>query len=235
MYYYRICSDRMVFELTENVWQLDLSNVNAYLVNDGGVVTLIDSGTPWGVSGLVNAIEGTDYSVSDIDRAILTHYDIDHVGGLVRLGIDVPVFIGTPDATFFDGRRQPPLTNSKGVLHRMLGPFMRGNDLSIEIVEDGDEIGSFTAYHTPGHTPGHMVYLSESLSLGFVGDLVLERGGELTPSPWYISYDADRVRESITDLADRQPAIETIGFGHGVPFLRDGSTRLAKLGRTIIQ
>lgn len=233
MYYHRISSDSMVFELTESVWQLELNSVNAYLVSDNGTLTLIDSGTPWDVSTLVGAIEGTDYAISDVDRVLLTHYDIDHVGGLVRLGIDVPVYIGSPDATFFDGRRQPPLTNSKGVLHRMLGPFMRGNDLSIEIVEDGDEIGSFTAYHTPGHTPGHMAYLSESLSLGFVGDLVFERGGELTPSPWYVSYDMDTVKESIHDLTDRQPAIETIGFGHGVPFLRDGSTRLAELGQSM--
>jgi glyoxylase-like metal-dependent hydrolase (beta-lactamase superfamily II) len=223
----------MVFELTENVWQLELATVNAYLVNDAGTLTLVDAGLPWDVSTLVNAIEGTDYGVSDIDRVLLTHYDIDHVGGLVRLGLDVPVYIGAPDATFFDGRRQPPLTNSKGILHRTLGPFMRGNDLSIKVVEDGDEMGSFTAYHTPGHTPGHMAYLSETLSIGFVGDLVLERGGELVPSPWYISYDSGKVSESIHDLVDRQPAIETIGFGHGVPFLRDGSDRLAELGRSI--
>lgn len=223
----------MVFELTANAWQLELGIVNAYLVNDSDTVTLIDSGTPWDVSRLMGAIEETDYGIRDIDRVILTHYDIDHVGGLVRLGIDVPVYIGAPDATFFDGRRQPPLTNPKGIFHRTLRPLMRGNDLSIEVVEDGDEIGSFTAYHTPGHTPGHMAYLSESLSLGFLGDLVIERGGELVPSPWYISYDTDQVKESIHDLAERQPAIETIGFGHGVPFLRDGSTRLKKLGQSI--
>lgn len=223
----------MVLELTENAWQVDFPGVNAYLLDDDGTLTLVDGGTPWGVSKLAREIEETEYALTDIERILLTHYDIDHVGGLVRLGIDAPVYVGMPDGAFLTGRKQPPLTNPKGILQRVLGPFMRGHDLSIEAVEDGDEIGSFTAYHTPGHTPGHMAYLSESLSLGFVGDLIIEREGELVPSPWYLSYDAKRVTESIRDLADRQPAIETIGFGHGVPFLKDGSVRLAELSQSM--
>lgn len=223
----------MAIKLTENVWQMELSGVNAYLVNDAGTLTLVDAGNPWDASKLVSAIEETAYTVTDIERVLLTHYDPDHVGGLVRLTFDGPVYIGAPDAAYLSGRRQPPLTNSKGIFQRVAGPFMRGNDLSVETVEDGDKVGSFTAYHTPGHTPGHMTYLSESLSVGFVGDLVMERGGELTPSPWYLSYDSEQVKESIHDFADQQPAIETIGFGHGVPFLRDGSVRLAELGRSI--
>ncbi|MFC7190266.1 MBL fold metallo-hydrolase [Halocatena marina] len=122
-------------------------------------------------------IEETEYTLNSIDRVLLTHYDIDHVGGLIRLGIEAPVYVGMPDGAFLTGQRKPPLTNSKGALQRALRPFMRGHDLSIEPVEDGDEIGSFTAYHTPGHTPGHIAYMSESLSLGFVGDLIIERRG----------------------------------------------------------
>lgn len=216
-----------------SAWQLDLTGVNAYLVDDEGTLTLVDTGTPWGVSTLVREIEETGHALTDIDRVLLTHYDIDHVGGLVRLELDVPVYAGMPDRAFLTGRRRPPLSTPKGVLHRVLGPFLRDRNLSIEAVEDGDEIGSFRAYHTPGHTPGHMAYLSESLSIGFIGDLVIERKGEMIPSPWYLSYDADQVTESILDLADRQPPIETLGFGHGVPFLKNGSVRLAELGRSV--
>lgn len=223
----------MVFELTENAWQVDLTGVNAYLLDDGGTLTLVDGGTPWGISKLMREIEETEYTLNSIDRVLLTHYDIDHVGGLIRLGIEAPVYVGMPDGAFLTGQQKPPLTNSKGALQRALRPFMRGHDLSIEPVEDGDEIGSFTAYHTPGHTPGHMAYMSESLSLGFVGDSIIERRGELIPSPWYLSYDSRQAKESILDLADRQPAVETIGFGHGVPFLKNGSVRLAELGQSI--
>ncbi|WP_394337766.1 MBL fold metallo-hydrolase [Halocatena pleomorpha] len=233
-----------MFELTESkrseaphaarrtAWQLDLTGVNAYLVDDG-TVTLVDTGTPWGISRLVREIERTGHAVTDIDQVLLTHYDIDHVGGLRGLDRDIPVYLGTPDRGFLTGQERPPLSTPKGVLHRVVGPFLRDRDHVIEPVEDGDAIGSFKAYHTPGHTPGHMAYLSESLSIGFLGDLVIERKGELVPSPWYLSYDTDQVADSIRDLADRQPPIETVGVGHGVPFLKNGCVRLAELGRAI--
>lgn len=214
-------------------WQLDLCGVNAYLVDDEGTLTLVDTGTPWDSSTLAHEIERTDHTVAEVDRVLLTHYDIDHVGGLGAVDPEVPVYLGMPDRGYLTGRRRPPLSTPKGVLHRVVGPFLRDRDRSIETVEDGDEIGSFRAYHTPGHTPGHMAYLSESLSIGFLGDLVLERKGELVPSPWYLSYDTDQVADSIHDLADRQPPIETIGVGHGVPYLKNGSVRLAELGRSI--
>lgn len=214
-------------------WQLDLCGVNAYLADDGGTLTLVDTGTLWDSSTLVREIERTGHAVADVDRVLLTHYDIDHVGGLGEVDPEVPVYLGMPDRGYLTGGQRPPLSVPKGVLHRVVGPFLRDRNRSIETVEDGDEIGSFTAYHTPGHTPGHMAYLSEPLSIGFLGDLVIERKGELVPSPWYLSYDAEQVTDSIHDLADRQPPIETIGVGHGVPYLKNGSVRLAELGRSI--
>lgn len=214
-------------------WQLDLCGVNAYLVDDGGILTLVDTGTPWGSSTLAHEVEQTGHTLADIDRVLLTHYDIDHVGGLGELEHDVPVYLGMPDRGYLTGGQRPPLSVPKSVLHRIVGPFLRDRDHPIETVEDGDEIGSFRAYHTPGHTPGHIAYLSESLSIGFLGDLVIERKGELVPSPWYLSYDAEQVADSIHDLADRQPPIETLGMGHGVPYLKNGSVRLAELGRSI--
>lgn len=213
-------------------WQLDLTGVNAYLVDDCGTVTLVDTGTPWGVSTLLDEIEATGHALSDIDRVLLTHYDIDHVGGLGRLGLDVPVYAGMPDGGFLTGIHRPPLA-AKGLLHRVLGPFFRDRSLTIEAVEDGDVIGSFTAYHTPGHTPGHMAYLSESLSIGFVGDLIIERNGEMKPSPWFLSYDSEQVTDSILELADRQPPIEVVCFGHGVPFLKNGSVRVAEFAQSM--
>jgi hypothetical protein len=61
----------------------------------------------------------------------------------------------------------------------------------------------------------------------------MERDGRLEPSPWVLSYDTDTVRESIHDLADRAPAVDVLGMGHGVPFVRSGSVRLAELGERI--
>jgi glyoxylase-like metal-dependent hydrolase (beta-lactamase superfamily II) len=192
--------------------------VNAYLVDDG-TVTLVDTGNPWDGRNLVLGIDRAGYSLQDVDRVLLTHYDFDHVGGLGRLhGLDATVYVGAADEPTLTGKERPPLSNHKGALQNALGPALKSPALPVETVADGDEIGSFTAYHTPGHTPGHVSYVSEALDAAFLGDLVRESGGKLHASPWLMSYDTDAVERSIRDLADRAPEFSVAAMGHGVPF-----------------
>lgn len=221
----------MATELDDGVWQLGLRGVNAYLVEDD-VLTLVDGGTPLDASRIAANVEETGHHVSDVGRVLVTHFDVDHVGALSRLDLDAPIHLGAEDVPLFTGAGKPPLRNHKGLLQRALRPVVRAPE-SIQPVADGDELGSFVAYHTPGHTPGHTAYVSDELSAAFVGDLVIERDGRLHASPWYLSYDREEVRESIHDLADRAPAVEILAPGHGTPFVREGSVRLAELGERL--
>ncbi|MFD1585672.1 MBL fold metallo-hydrolase [Halorientalis brevis] len=224
----------MVSALGDDVWWYDLRGVNAYLVDDGGTLTLVDAGNPWDGRTLMLGIEDAGYALQDLDRILLTHYDFDHVGALGRLpGLDATVYVGQGDAPFVTGERTPPLRNHKGLLQRVLGPVLKAPELPVETVADGDEIGSFTAYHTPGHTPGHVVYVSEALSVAFLGDLVVESNGALQTSPWLLSYDADEVEESIRELVGQMPRVEIVGMGHGVPFRHGGSERLDVLAKAL--
>ncbi|WP_435194898.1 MBL fold metallo-hydrolase [Natronomonas sp. EA1] len=222
----------MVTTLRDGVWQIDLTGVNAYLADDDGTLTLIDAGMPTHTGAIRGAVDAAGFSVSDIDRVLITHFDIDHVGGLAALGVD-EIYMGAPDVPYLTKEAKPPLGNRKGALQRVVSPLIRRPDADITPVADGDTVGSFRVYATPGHTPGHVAYVSDALDAAFVGDLVLERDGELRPSPWYLSYDTERVRQSIHELADEEPAVEVLAMGHGVPFTRDGSIRLAELGERI--
>ncbi len=223
----------MPTELRPGVWLLELSGVNAYLVEDGEDLVLVDTGTPFDAGRIRSAVAELGHRVSDIDRVLITHYDLDHVGGFGRLDLDnATVFAATPDADYLMKRRSPPLDNHKGAVQRAMGYLLRA-PADVRHVEDGDHIGSFVAYRTPGHTPGHVAYVSEPLSTAFVGDLVFEEDGEFTASPWLLSYDTDAVVESIHDFADREPAVECVCPGHGLPFLKNGSVRLAELGQRI--
>jgi glyoxylase-like metal-dependent hydrolase (beta-lactamase superfamily II) len=224
----------MVTALGDGSWWYDLRGVNAYLVDDGGTLTLVDAGNPWDSRSLIRGIEDAGYHPTDLDRVLLTHYDLDHVGTLGRLpGLEATVYVGEADAPLVSGAKRPPITNHKGLLQAVLGPALKHPALPVETVEDGDEIGSFTAYHTPGHTPGHVVYVSDALDAGFLGDLVVESGGDLRPSPWLMSYDTGEVVASIRDLADCAPSFEIAGMGHGVPFRTGGSERLEELARSL--
>lgn len=224
----------MVTQLGDRVWQIDLNGVNAYLADDD-VLTLVDTGMPWHADAIRRAINDAGYTLADVERVLLTHYDFDHVGGLTRLHVDAPVYIGAADADFLTREAKPPLKSTHGLVHRVTYPVLNRPDGEVIEVADGDEIGSFTAYHTPGHTPGHTAYVSDDLNVAFVGDLVRERNGHLVRSPRMFSYDREAGLESIHELADREPAIEILAMGHGVPFIREGAIRLAELGEKLEQ
>ncbi|KAB7515579.1 MBL fold metallo-hydrolase [Halosegnis rubeus] len=223
----------MMKQLREGVWQIECSGVNAYLADDDGTLTLIDAGTPRDEQTIRAAVAEAGYALTDIERVLITHYDVDHVGALAALGLDAEIYIGASDRGFFIGDEKPPLGNLKGALQRVTGTVTTPPAGEVTGVADGDTVGSFTVYYTPGHTPGHVAYVSETLSVAFVGDLVRESDGDLGPSPKPMSYDTERVRDSIEYLADAEPAVEVLAMGHGVPFVRNGAVRLAELGERI--
>jgi glyoxylase-like metal-dependent hydrolase (beta-lactamase superfamily II) len=225
----------MLTHLRGAVWQIHCSGVNAYLADDGGTLTLVDAGTPRDGATIRAAVREAGYDTRDIERILVTHFDVDHVGALASLAAEsgATVHMGAADAPFLMGKEKPPGLTLKGAVQRVSRPFLDRPDRDPDLVADGDEIGSFVAYHTPGHTPGHTAYVSDALDAAFVGDLVFESDGELDPSPWFLTYDGDTVRESIHDLADRAPAVDVLAMGHGTPFVRDGSIRLAELGERL--
>jgi glyoxylase-like metal-dependent hydrolase (beta-lactamase superfamily II) len=226
----------MVRKLRDGLWWLDLAGVNAYLVDDDGVLTLVDAGSPFDRRHVERGIVQAAGSIDEVDRVLLTHYDIDHVGTLGRIeALDAELYIGRADRPAFTGEQPPSWRTRKGAFQRAVDWMLTPPSLSVEPVDDGDRIGSFTAYHAPGHTPGHTVYASESLSVVFLGDAVWERAGEFGVPPRALCQDHERAWASVVDLADRLPDISAACQGHGVPFRRHGSDRLAECARRIEQ
>ncbi|MFB6176955.1 MAG: MBL fold metallo-hydrolase [Halobaculum sp.] len=220
----------MTDRLADGVWRIEGSASNAYLAADGDDLVLLDAGTPGDAEVIRSAVRDAGFSVADVDRVLLTHYDYDHVGALPKLDdLDATVYAHDPDASFLTGDASPGLWPPKALLQRVSGLFLSTPSLPVERVSDGDTVGSFTAYHTPGHGPGHVAWISEWAETGFLGDLVREQDGELLPSPWYVSYDTDAVAESIVALADRAPSFEVAAIGHGTPLEAGGAAELTRL------
>lgn len=230
--------------LRADVWLLELGwpaplDANAYLIDDAidpetdeegdGDVTLIDAGLRYSRRSLRDELADAGYAPNDIDRVLLTHYDLDHTGGLDTVSLDCPVYIGARDIALIEDRRPIPLAHHKGLFHRFArSVFPLPDDIDRRSINDTDRIGRFTAYHTPGHNPGHMVYIHDA-GVGFLGDLVWETDGELTTPFWGDSYDMRRLRESVIRLARRCPPFELACMGHGKPFTEDGSEKLQEL------
>lgn len=223
----------MATRLAEGLYRFELRGVNGYFYDEAAAGVgedryLVDAGTPWDADRIRAGVADAGYALADVDRVLVTHYDLDHVGALAKLtpALEAPVVAAEPDASYLTGERKPPLTNHKGAFQRATRFLLSTPHLAVERVADGDAVGSLTAYHTPGHTPGHVAYVDERV--GFLGDLVSEDGGELDPSPWVISYDTDAVAASVRSLAERAPDFEAACTGHGDPLTEAGKAALER-------
>jgi glyoxylase-like metal-dependent hydrolase (beta-lactamase superfamily II) len=236
----------------EAVWRIEGSASNVFLTVDHGApvaaderavgtadgaegaLVLVDAGTPGDADRIRRGVESAGFDLADVSRVLLTHYDYDHVGALSRLPeLSAPVYAHEPDASFLDGSDTPGLWPHKALLQRLTDRFVDRPSLAVDRVRDGDTVGSFTAYHTPGHGPGHLAWVSGATETAFLGDLVRESDGRLSPSPWVVSYDTDAVRDSVRQLARRAPAFEVAGVGHGAPLTADADDALARLAASL--
>jgi glyoxylase-like metal-dependent hydrolase (beta-lactamase superfamily II) len=197
--------------------------------SDDGSWTLVDAGMPWHAGRIRASLDDAGVTPADVDRVLLTHYDLDHVGALATLGLDAPVHAADPDAAYLDGTGKPPLSNHKGLFQRAVGPLVRRPDLPLERVTDGDEVGGFRVVRTPGHTPGHTAFVHDDYGVAFVGDVVMGDDGDLSPSPWYLCYDAAENEASVRALAERAADVDAVCMGHGDPVRTGGGDALERL------
>ncbi|WP_336135603.1 MBL fold metallo-hydrolase [Natronomonas amylolytica] len=223
----------MARAVSDGVYVLDISwpepiGSNAYLVDDGDV-TLVDAGLPVPRRPISKELTEVGYSPADLDRVLLTHYDIDHVGGLGRLGLgsNLPVYLGSEDAALVRREWSPPWTHHKGAFHRLTRRIYSLSSVDLHPVEDGDSVGGFRAIHAPGHNPGHTVYIHEESGAAFLGDLVWESDGAFVAPPWLDSYDTDTIADSIARVAEE--SFDHACVGHGRPVTPDADAVLREL------
>jgi glyoxylase-like metal-dependent hydrolase (beta-lactamase superfamily II) len=229
----------MARRLCEGLWLLDLGLVpplatNVYLYDEalaggGAELVLVDTGLPVNYPTLHSEFAAAGYDPADLDRVLLTHYDLDHVGGLRRLGpTGATIHLGEPDLSLARGEWDPPWLHHKGAFHRLVRPLFDLSRFAVTPVTDGEQVGRFTVYHTPGHNPGHVVYVHEPTATAFLGDLVWEEAGGFTTPFWLDSYDMRQLRESVRAFAATTEFDRGL-VAHGEPILADASARLREL------
>ncbi len=204
---------------------------NAYVVDDGEV-TLVDTGFPLNARRLRAELAEVGVAAADIDRVLLTHYDLDHVGGLSRLVPDLraPAYLGEPDLSLARGDWDPPWLNHKGLFHRGLRRLYRvPAAVDLRRAVDGDAIGGFTVHHTPGHNPGHTAYVHEALGVALLGDLAWSKPRGLVTPIWLDSYDMAELRASVRAFAEGAPPFEVACVGHGEPLRSGGREAVREL------
>ena len=203
------------------------NGVNAYLINTGEKLILVDSGARdlFGPNAgqLPNNLAAIGVAPEDIDQVLITHVHPDHVAGLYTAdgAITVPnaeVFVDEADLNYwtseaaqaqaidiskpwFDIARQ-----WKGVYDGRITTFKGETDL-------GNGISSFPL---PGHTPGHtgLRVESEGETLLILGDAVISAAVQFAnPDASAIwdtnAEDGKKSRRTIFDIAARDRTLVT--------------------------
>lgn len=181
------------------------TSVNAYLVNTGTKLVLIDTGAA-GLFGptlgkLLANLKAAGYTPEQVDEVYITHLHPDHVGGLLSDGKmafpNATVRMDKHDADFWlsaDNLAKAP-AEAKG--------FFQGAQASVKPYQDAGRIKTFEgetelvpgirAVATPGHTPGHSFYAIESKGQKLVvwGDLMHVAAVQFPDPSVTISFDTD--------------------------------------------
>ncbi len=162
--------------------------------------TLVDTGFPGQGDALEAALKAHGQSISDLDRVILTHQDIDHIGNLPAIAAGrATVLAHRLEAPYIEGRERLLKFNPER-MQRMLEHMPEAAQAQFKalmsnppkaqvdvLLEDGEELplyGGVRVIHTPGHTPGHIsLYFPRHRAL-ISGDAMRVVNGQLEgPGP----------------------------------------------------
>lgn len=162
-------------------------SVNAYLINTGNKLILIDAGTgdAYGASlgHLTEALKKAGYEPGQINAVLLTHTHMDHIGGLMTgdktTFPNAQVFVSRPEAGYYlntSNREKAPEAMKRffdGATQK-LDPILKAGKLTT--FEFGKELfPGITPIESFGHSAGHTFYAVKSKGdkMLFWGDIIL--------------------------------------------------------------
>ncbi|MDR2872764.1 MAG: MBL fold metallo-hydrolase [Xanthomonadaceae bacterium] len=209
--------------------------VNAYLINTGNHLVLIDTGTAqcFGptLGNIVANIEAAGYRPEQIDTVLLTHLHPDHACGLLKYDGSMAfpnamLKVAQAEAEYWlsEATATQAPAEAQGVFKMArdaVAPYIAANRYSTYGSEETLLPGMKTiASH--GHTPGHVSYLFESQegSLLVWGDIVHNHAVQLPYPDVSIEYDSDQPQAIATRkrlLADAAESKLWIAGAH-LPF-----------------
>lgn len=222
------------------------TSVNAYLINTGSKLVLIDTGAAalFGptLGNLLSNLKAAGYSPDQVDEIYITHMHPDHVGGLMADGAmafpNATLRIDQADTDFWlsEAQLKAAPESSKGFFQGAMAsvnPYKAAGKL--QPFQTNSELTSgIRAQATHGHTTGHNVYVVESGGQKLVlwGDLMHAAAVQFADPSVTIAFDTDRKKaekERQKAFADAAKNGYMIGASH-LPFPGLGHVRKATLG-----
>lgn len=217
------------------------TSVNAYLINTGTKLVMVDAGagTLFGptLGALAGSLKAAGYTPDQVDEIYITHLHPDHVGGLAADGKAVfpnaVVRMDKADADFWLSQAnldKAPEANKgffKGA-QAMLKPYQDAGRIK-PFEGDTELVPGVRAIASHGHTPGHTIYQVESKGqkLMLWGDLMHVAAVQFPQPATTISFDTDSkqaMRQRTKAYAEAAKQQYLIGAAHlsfpGLGYLR---------------
>ncbi|MEO6565914.1 MAG: MBL fold metallo-hydrolase [Casimicrobiaceae bacterium] len=181
------------------------TSVNAFLVNTGTKLVLIDSGAGklFGptLGNLLNTIKAAGHQPEQVDEIYITHMHVDHVGGLMagdKLAFpNAIVRADKRDAEYWlsqanlDAAPDSAKDFFKGAM-ASINPYVAAGKFK-PFDGAGELIPGVRAVPTYGHTKGHTVYMVESKGqkMAILGDLMHVAAVQFPQPSVTIEFDTD--------------------------------------------
>ncbi|WXL26641.1 MBL fold metallo-hydrolase [Ectopseudomonas mendocina] len=216
--------------------------VNAYLIQTGDRLVLIDAGAAkcFGptLGNIVQNIEAAGYKAGDVDTILLTHMHPDHLCGIATADgkaafPNATVLASQEDAGFWLNEKVALAAPEAGkglfkMAHESVAPYKSSDKFNT--FKEGDEL--FPGVHvipSHGHTPGHTSFLLESggQSLLIWGDIVHSATVQMQHPEVSMEFDVDSTQaiKTRTEMLKKAAANGWWIAGAHLPFPGIGHVR----------
>ncbi|MCR3923421.1 MAG: MBL fold metallo-hydrolase [Firmicutes bacterium] len=211
----RIANGVEMLELTAEMGQTNF--FNATLIWDEQDVILVDAGLPNMQQVIQNKLEELGVPFARLNKVIVTHHDMDHLGSLPNLIVaatqKIEVLAHESEKPYIEGTEHLLTKIEKSIValpaeqqeQRRQAYLARQTVVVDTVLIDGQELpfcGGIVVIHTPGHTPGHISLYHKQSKTVITGDsTVAEEGKLLGPSPIF-SVDLPEAIKSLKKLTN---------------------------------
>lgn len=230
---------RLAREVLPGLYQVRTRGSRAYLIVEDDI-TLIDTGNPGSGIRILKALQEIGRSPEDIKNIVITHYHIDHVGGLpeIQKYVDARTGVHLAEAPHVESDEPLPNPFMHPLLAKICEPYLLRQDPGSARVDvhlkDGDELpafGGMRIVHAPGHTAGSISIHFPNRGLLLIGDAMQFKFGRLMLPNRLFTQDMAEAAESVRKLAALD--FDTLCFSHFRPILTGADAQVRQFVATL--